>query len=345
MKVSQIFHSVFFLASLFTVAACSLGDDTNITTYDYSKGIFVVNEGPFGGGGTITWYDPETNETVQDIFGRENNGALGQFVQSLTFHNGKGYICVNGVNLVVVVDQATFRFVDTIGGLTLPRYFLPLNNDFAVVSQWGKDGLNGSIAKIDLNTNQIVKTIPTGTGPEKMFLKDPNTLLVANGGGFGIDSTVSIINLLTETETSRVTVGGKNPTCLVAAGFTGVNPWVLCKGSFDGSMQPGFLDKFDPPGTGFSTPNNSDDLCANPSGNLLYFIGGGKVWSANQFTVNELFAQPANALACHPTTGELYCADAKNFNSAGEVVIYSPAGTQIGSFSTGIIPGEIIIVE
>ncbi len=77
---------------------------------DYPKGIFVVNEGPFGGTGTISWHNPDTGETQDSLFEKANNGAvLGQFVQSLTFFNGKAYIVVNGANRVVVVDAKTFQ--------------------------------------------------------------------------------------------------------------------------------------------------------------------------------------------------------------------------------------------
>lgn len=346
MKARHIFQSLLSLCALFAFAACNLGDDDPVVSAnDYSKGIFVVNEGPFGGGGTITWHDPVSDKTVQDVFGVENGGSLGQFVQSLTFYNGKGYICVNGIGLVVVVDQKTFKFVDTIGGLTLPRYFLPVNNDFAYVSQWGQDGLNGSLAKVDLKTDKIIKLIPVGTGPEKMILADPTTLMVANGGGLGVDSTVSVVNLATDTETSRITVGGKNPGSLVKATLTGNNPYVLCKGSYLDAVPSGFLDRMNPPGAGFDVPEFSDDLCANPSGSTLYFTGGGKIWTANQFAVSPLITQAAYGLACHPATGDLYCADAKDFTSPGEVVIYNAGGVKTGSFPVGIAPGEIVIVE
>ena len=346
MKVRQFFPAILFGIGVLFFASCDLGgDNPPITQNDYSKGVFVVNEGPFGGTGTITWYNPDNGEAVQDVFGIENGGTLGQFAISLAFHNGKGYICVTSVNLLVVVDQTTFRFLDTIGGLIQPRFFQAIDDDYAYVSQWGKDGIDGSVAKIDLKTNQIVKVIPTGKGPEKMFLKDANTLLVANSGGFDVDSTISVIDLVSETETSRTTVGGKAPCCFAKANFTGANPWVLCKGTFDAAMEPGFLDKFDPPGSGFTVPNNADDLCSSPAGNQLYYIGDGKVWAANQFAVSELFSQPAYGLACHPSNGNLYCADPKGFSAAGEVVIYNPGGVKVGSFATGIGPGEIIIVE
>ena len=65
------------------------------------------------------------------------------------------------------------------------KYFLPVSNTVAYVSQWGKDGLNGSLARIDLATNKVVKVIPVGTGPEKMILADANIEDAVNGAAFG----------------------------------------------------------------------------------------------------------------------------------------------------------------
>src|SRR5262245_42940358 len=127
MKVKQLLPFSLFFSVLLFFLSCKDDDNCCSTpTHDYSKGIFVVNEGPFGGTGTITWHNPATGETVQNVFEKENGSAtLGQFVQSLSFCNGKGYIVVNGANKVVVVNAATFEFLDTIGGLELPRFFQP----------------------------------------------------------------------------------------------------------------------------------------------------------------------------------------------------------------------------
>ena len=193
MKVKQF--SMLFLAGLFWLVSCKK-DDMPATTGHYTEGVFVVNEGPFGGTGAITWHNPETGETVQDVFGQANNGAvLGAFVQSLTLHNGKAYIVVNGANKIVVVDAVTFVLESVIEGFELPRFFFPLDNERALVSQWGADGLTGSIAAIDLTTKQIISTAPAGKGPEKFFKTSAGAVLVANSGGFGTDSTCSIISI------------------------------------------------------------------------------------------------------------------------------------------------------
>ncbi len=336
------------LGSIFLFPACAPDPELDPMPGRYEKGVFVVNEGPFGGTGTITWHDPATGETEQDIFGKANNGAaLGQFVQSLTFHNGKGYIVVNGRNQVVVVDAGTFAFLDTIVGLIMPRFFLPRDDRYGYISQWGTNGLNGSIAKVDLQTNEIVKTIPTGSGPEKMLIAD-GVLWVANSGGFGVDSTVSHIFTATENGSiSEPVFGQRNPIGLAKAAGVSTYPFaVLCRGDYTDPNATGWLTKADAPNlSGVATVPGTDDLVASPDGNAYYFIGGGAVYAYSNAGLQKSFDQAAYGLACHPVTGDLYCADPKDFSSAGVVVIRKPTGEQVGSFPVGVAPGEIVIVE
>lgn len=348
-KFSFLFRSLLFLLGVsLGFSACKDYDgdqDPNVQPVGkYDQGVFVVNEGLFGGTGTITWYDPTTGETVQDVFGKANNGiALGQFVQSLTFRNGKGYIVVNGANRIVVVDAGTFEYVDTIGGLTLPRYLLAIDDNYAWVSQWGANGFAGSIAKVDLNTRKVLKTIPL-PGPEKMYLLNATTLLVANSGGFGLDSTVSAINLSSETETSRQEVSGTSPGGFAQAPFQANGPLVLCKGGFsvpNFDPLPGWVGSISS-GTGFAIPNSSDDLCDAPTGKEVYFFGGGSIWAIDAGGLRKLFDQPAYGFGCHPVSGTLYCADPKDFNSNGRVSIRRTDGTVITTFECGIAPGEVV---
>ncbi len=349
MKVKPLILSLLLGAGLSLFFACKK-DDPAAGLRHYTKGVFVVNQGPFSGTGTVTWYNPGTGETVQDVFGAANNGAaLGEFAQSLTLHQGKGYIVVNGANKVYVVDGETLQFLDSIPGLQLPRYVLPLDNQFALISQWGANGLNGSVAKVDLLTNQVVRTIPTGNGPEKMIRQADGLVVVPNSGGFGVDSTVSVLNFGNTAELSRLTVPGKNPSTAALAGFLngpfGSPTFVYCAGSYLDPAPAGWVG---PTGTAFGSgspaPPFGYDLVASPDGQTLYLAAGGKVYAIDAAGMRVLFDQPALGLACDPTTGYLYCADAKDFNSAGEVVIYKPTGEKVGAFTAGVAPGQIIFI-
>lgn len=313
----------------------------------YAKGIFVVNEGPFGGTGSISWHDPASGETVQDVFAQENGGAvLGQFVQSVTFHNGRAYIVVNGANKVYVVEAETFKYLATIEGLNLPRYFLPLDDDFAYISQWGPDGLSGSVARVDLRTNQVVNTIPTGKGADKLIRLSDGLVYVPNSGGFGTDSTISVINVATDQEVSRLVARGKNPGVVAEVEQQGQKiHYALSRGSFLDAAPAGWVGPLDG-SPGFFIAPFGDDLVAGPGAQTLYFTAGGSIWQVSPPGGPVKVAdQSAYGLGCDPETGLLYCADAKDFSSAGEVVVLSPQGQKIESFSVGVAPGEVVIVK
>ena len=327
-------------------SACDKQDDPTKSKYD--KGVFVVNEGPFGGTGTITWHDPATGTTEQDIYGKANGGAvLGELVQSLTFHDGKGYICIGNGSKIVVVNAATFEFIDTIGGLAKPRYLLPYGDHFALVTQWGADGNTGTVAKVDLKTNEVVQISPViGAGPEKIFQFNADLVLIPNSGGYSIDSTVVAFRLSTFSEETRSVTNGSNPG--MCAQLTGNNTggiYALCKGSFLESTPRSSLGPADGSGIAVAIPFYSDDLCAAPGNSALYFTGGGVIYEFKNGALRTVVQQVAYGLTCHPGTGELYCTDAKDFSSAGEAVIYKPDGTKVGGFPTGIGPGEIVIVQ
>jgi DNA-binding beta-propeller fold protein YncE len=348
MKVKLLFLSL--ISTVFFIACGEKEPCCTLPTADYSKGIFVVNEGPFGGTGTISWYNPDTGETQDSLFEKANKGAvLGQFVQSLTFFKGKGYIVVNGANSVVVVDATTFQYLDTIGGLALPRYFLPLNNNTAYISQWGLDGLTGSVVKVDLGTNKVIKTIPAGLGPEKMVLAT-DRVYVANSGGYGKDSTLTEIMLGDDSAQILPIVAGINPATLVLNNYeTPVKLVCLCKGYFGDPTPAGRLDFLLPGTPGVEAPAYSDDLMLDGDSGDLFFIGDGKVYKFSgtgpAASRSILFSQAAYGLGYDADQNLLYCADAKGFTGLGEVVIYQTDGTKLGSFRTGIAPGEVIIVK
>lgn len=346
MKVKLLF--LLISIGLFGLHSCKEDQVPPAGTGNYTSGVFVVNEGPFGGTGSISWHNPETGETVQDIFSKANGGAvLGEFVQSLTLHQGKGYIVVNGANKVYVVDAVTFKFIDTIGGLELPRFLLPIENDMALISQWGANGLTGSVAKVDLQTLEVVQTVLTGKGPDKMIRLGNGFVVVPNSGGFGIDSTVSVLNPDGSDEFERIVLPGKNPGTAAIAGFgpLATTTFIHCRGSFLEPNPMGWVGALeDAANWSNPVPAYGDDLTASPDRNTLYFTGGDKIYKLEVGGISAWLDQTAYGLGCDPVSGNIYCADPKDYNSSGEVVVYNPAGQRIGAFPVGIVPGEIVFI-
>ena len=342
MKVRPILFS--FLAASWLLSACHKKDKCCDVAADYSKGIFVVNEGPYGGTGTISWHNPDTGETQDSLFEKANNGArLGSVVQSLVFFDHKGYITVTGANRVVVVDATTFKFLDTIGGLAKPRYFLPIEPGLAYVSQWGNDGLTGSLAKINLATNKIEKIVYVGQGPEKLVYASSGAIFVANSGGFGLDSTIASVWPESAALLHKFVAGGLNPASML---FTDHGLLALCKGNYDPvNPQGAWFGDVGPNTFGVAVPDGADDLVASADGTEYYFAGGESVWVYKNSTLQKLFDQSTYGLTLDTEQNLLYCADAKGFTGPGEVVVYKTDGTKMNSFRTGVAPGEIVIVK
>jgi len=141
--MKQFFYALIFCSLFFS--ACT--EESPITTSGiYSEGVFTINEGVFGQtSGTITYYNRTDGTVAQKIFKQANNRDLGDVVQSMSFYEDKAYIVVNNSNKIEVADANTFEEKAQITGLRLPRYFLGSTADKAYVSEWGVDGLTGTL--------------------------------------------------------------------------------------------------------------------------------------------------------------------------------------------------------
>jgi len=112
---------IILVFSFYWLISCSK-EDVPVTT-DFSKGIFVVNEGPFNSGtGTITYRD--AIDTIQDVFGRQNAGkSLGNIAQSMIKFDDKYYVSINNGAKIQVINSKDFKSVTEISGIDAPRFF------------------------------------------------------------------------------------------------------------------------------------------------------------------------------------------------------------------------------
>ena len=345
--MKNILFWAIIIASITLFLSC--GKDTeNTVAQPYQNGIFITQEGAFSGGtGTVSFYNRSVGGLKNDIFATENGGAaIGNILQSMTVANGKAYLVVNNANKLMVVDANTFKFQDSIVGTTLPRYLLNIDDKRAFVSEWGANGVVGAVKVLDLATKKFTKTIATGKGAERL-LRVGTSVWAVNNGGFDKDSTVAIIDVTSETVTSKINVG-TTPNSLVQDANGDV--WVLCGGAWGAANGKLVQIKSNVVAATFNVPQGSSNLVINSTKNVLYFVGGKAIYQKDltAATPSVWIDKPAATatfaslygLGIDPKTGNILCADAKNFSTAGVVYVFNNARTLQDSLKTGIAPGN-----
>lgn len=364
MKMNSKTWMMLSIALTLSVAGCKkdkpqtpgVDQDTNVTPTTFTNGIFIINEGPFGSGtGTISFYDRRKALVSNDIFQTANGRPLGNIVQSMDTANGKGYIVVNNASKVEVVNISDFKSVGSIGGLTMPRYFLKISGDKGYVTEWGTGGTQGAVKIINLNSNLVISTIATGKGAEKMVRVGGN-IYVACVGGFGKDSVVTVINSISDVATATITVGA-NPASIQVDANNKV--WVLCGGQWNSTYteleKPGKLVRINPANntieetlTFTSKTSSPSGLTINSTGNKLFYKYNGSVCSQNisdiTLTETKVIGRNPYGLGIDPINNNIYAAYAAG-NSNGWAIRYTQDGLPVDSFQVGIYPGNFFFEQ
>lgn len=341
------------IAALFLITSCNKDDDNqNGGESLFDGGAFVSNEGQFqAGNGSVSFYNPVEQSVENGIFENINDFPLGDVVQSMTIYENKAYIVVNNSSKVEVVNLNTFEYEGTILNLTSPRYLLPVNGSKAYVT----DLFSNTISVLNLNTKSISKTIAVNGQTEELVLAG-GKVFVANKG----QNYVYVINPNTDSLEDSIEVAA-GPGSIVKDNAGKV--WVLCEGEtlFDENWnvigeEPGGLYRINPStlsvetSLDFSTTDSPSRLRKNAAGNQLYFVNNGVFTmsaSDNMLPSSALIPQGDRSIYGMniAPNGDIYIADAIDFQQSGIVYRYSNDGNLVDEFIVGIAPNGIYFVE
>jgi len=306
--------------------------------------VIIGCEGNFGwGNASLSVYNSLSTSVTNNVYQTQNGIALGDVLQSTTLFNGKLYVTVNNSNKIEVLDTANFTSLGTITGLNSPRYFLGISPNKAYIS----DLYSNKITIVNPTTFQLLGEINTGGWTEQMILfndaifvtkKATNQILV-------IDKNSNLI-------TDSITVG-REPNSLVIDNQN--NLWVLCSGGINEAIPQllkinafnyAILSTF----SFFSISQSPTSLAIDSSRTSLFYLNNG----IYKHTVNSTsistapFIEKGNSifygLGVSPYNNDIYVADAIDYVQAGKVYRYSENGTEIESFSTGIIPQDFTFI-
>lgn len=323
-------------------------------TFDTSTGpgVFILNEGNFQyGNATLSYYETKREKVENEVFLRANGMKLGDVAQSMTAGNdGRGWIAVNNSHVVFAIDMNTFKEKGRIENAGQPRYVEILDDGKMYISQiW-----DNRIYVADTSTYQVSGYI---TVPG-MSASSGSTEQMVRIGRYVYCNCWSYQNRIIKIDTEcdkvvgSLTVGSQ-PNSIIADSDS--NLWVLTDGGDPtqiSSTENATLTRINPETLqpelilSFTTGNRPTRLCVNGSGTKIYWISGG-VWEMNIHDMS-LPSSPIipdrntlyYGLAVDPVSGDIYLADAIDYQQPGIVRRYSSEGELINEFYVGITPGN-----
>lgn len=314
------------------------------------KGLFITNEGNFQyGNATLSYYDPETKTVENEIFYRANAMKLGDVAQSMTIRNDIGWVVVNNSHVIFAININTFKEVGRITGLTSPRYIHFLSDEKAYVTQiW-----DNRIFIVNPKTYQITGYIDC---PD-MTTESGSTEQMVQYGKYVFVNCWSYQNriLKIDTETDKVVdqlTIGIQPTSLVMDKNNKM--WTITDGGYEGSpygYEAPSLYRIDAATFKvekqfkFKLGDWPSEVQLNHEGDMLYWINK-DIWQmsvdADRVPVRP-FLKYSNTLyyglTVNPVNGDVYVADAIDYQQRGIVYRYTKEGELVDQFYVGIIPG------
>lgn len=346
------YYAVFLLFLIVGITGCS--DTGNDPEPPALASVYVTNEGNFSdSNGSVTSFDPATDQTVARLFETTNGRPLAGIIQSMTRIGDRLYIVLNNADKIEVVDARTFASVGTIELSNTPSAIAPADEGRAYVSNL----YAGTLSVIDLeNLQEAGPTIPVGMNPQQM-VRVGDRVYVANNG-FGNDNTLSVVDISSGTVESTLTVGS-GPAAMKVDQSGHI--WVVCSGliAYDEDFNrdpandiPGSLyivdgEEAEVAGS-IATGGHPADIALNEQRGEAYLLNGGiQMVNMNsmQLSGSSLSERSFSAVAWSPEQQLIYTAVSRGYTQAGKAVLFTSDGTPADSFEVGIAPNGFYFQE
>ena len=296
--------------------------------------VYLVNEGNFGrGGSSISAYVPEREEHHNSVFSGANNGKLiGDIAQDMEGFGRYFYTVVNASGYVAVLDTSNLRLQDSIRGpFSAPRYLAAYQNKAYITDLYAS-----KLWVADLTTNKVTGSLSLpGTGSHVLAWN--NYILVAVSNQLIlVDPATDQIDTVIQVHSSLDRMREAPDSSL----------WVLCKGSafeagelrrIEQDLSTDFSWRFGAERPEFLSMNMQTGDAFMLMSDGVYTITNYNGTSFQLLKVVELSDENIYALDVDPVTGDIYFADALDFDQASQIYRYDSTGVFLDQFQGGII--------
>lgn len=315
------------------------------------SGLLICNEGNFQyGNASLSYYDPETKSVENEVFYRANGMKLGDVAQSMVVRDGIGWIVVNNSHIIFAIDLKSFKEVGRIVNLTSPRYIHFVSDTKAYVSQiWDNRIFIINPKSFEITGYITCPNMTMESGSTEQMVQYGKYLYV---NCWSYQNRILKIDTTTDTIVAELTVGIQ-PTSLVLDSMGKL--WTVTDGGFAGSPyghEAPSLYCIDAESFtiekqfSFSLGDSPSEIQINAAKDTLYWIND-DIW-AMDITADRVPVRPIieargtkyYGLTVSPTNGDIYIADAIDYQQQGAIYRYSKTGELIDEFYVGIIPGS-----
>lgn len=339
----------FLLAGMLVLGACKKEEEQvqePPAAIDYSYGAYVVNEGAFLANNASLSHISDDGIVTNDVYYQVNNVELGDVFQSFQVIDGKGYAVLNNSQKVEVVDLKTMENVGTITGLDYPRYMVATSTGTAYLTN---GSFAGELKIINTQMNTVTGSVTVGTGPNQLMALN-SEIWVCNEGGFGLDSTISVVSTSSNTVVDVIEVGYR-PADIVSDELG--NVWVLCAGEtyYDENWSvsghsPAMLYRINASTREVISSiqvgqlgDHPRQLEVSPDGTVLYYENNG-IYEFDLINGDmpgiQIVSSARSGLSVNPFTGDIWCASISDYTNPSQVFVYSTSGSLRATYTAGI---------
>ena len=339
-------------------------------------GMYLLNEANMGSNkSSIDYVDFRNAYYVRNIYAERNPEVvkeLGDVGNDIQIYGNKLYAVINCSHKVEVMDVRTCK---RIGQVDIPncRYIRFAKGKAYVSAYVGPVAIDpnaqlGAVYEVDTASLAVTRKVTVGYQPDELEVLG-EYLYVANSGGYrapDYDSTVSVVEIYGMKQIQKIPVG-INLHRIRKDRYGKL--WVTSRGDYNTIPSRLYgLDRKDKNSKEMVVKDTLDIPCSEMyiQGDSLYFysVEWNKPTERNTVTygiidvrtgqlVTDHFITDGTeqdivipyGICVHPTTGDIYVTDAKNYVSSGVLHCYDRHGKKKWSVRTGDIPAHMAFYD
>lgn len=339
-------------------------------------GMYLLNEANMGSNkSSIDYVDFRNAYYVRNIYAERNPEVvkeLGDVGNDIQIYGNKLYAVINCSHKVEVMDVRTCK---RIGQVDIPncRYIRFTKGKAYVSAYVGPVAIDpnaqlGAVYEVDTASLAVTRKVTVGYQPDELEVLG-EYLYVANSGGYrapDYDSTVSVVEIYGMKQIQKIPVG-INLHRIRKDRYGKL--WVTSRGDYNTIPSRLYvLDRKDKNSKEMVVKDTLDIPCSEMyiQGDSLYFysVEWNKQTERNTVTygiidvrtgqlVTDHFITDGTeqdivipyGICVHPTTGDVYVTDAKNYVSSGVLHCYDRHGKKKWSVRTGDIPAHMAFYD